>query len=148
MPMGQATFAEGGELLVSDEDTAIRYVPDSLTGPTATVDRQVVLITYTGLTVDRWPHYLPATAAQVAGVVRTLGLLAQSGMSVVQRTHGWQRRINLQPVVMRVYSHVCLCLCSTLNLWGGRWGHRGALERTHLGERGGFRPQALAERPG
>ena len=82
LPTGRVVLAEGGELLMGDRGEAAQDVPDSLTGPGTTFDKQVVLITYTGLTVDRLPHYLPATGSTV---VRALGLPAQSWMSILQR---------------------------------------------------------------
>lgn len=59
-----------------------------------------MVLTYTGLTADRPPHYQPATVNQVGEAVHAPGLPVQSWTSVVQRIRGWQRRIDLQPVEM------------------------------------------------
>ena len=100
MPTGRVELAAGGKQLTGDRGEIVQYVPDGLTGPAGRVDKQQILITYTGLTVDRLPQYRPATREQSAGVVRALGLPAQTWMSIVQRVSVWQARIDLQRVTV------------------------------------------------
>ena len=100
MPTGRVELAEGGGLLTGDRGEMVQYVPDSLQGPGGKIGKQVVLITYTGLTVDRPPQYRPATTEQAAGVVQALGLPAQSWMSIAQRVSVWQARINMRRTEM------------------------------------------------
>ena len=60
----------------------------------------MMLVTYTGLTLDQRPQYEPATAEQSAGVVRTLGLPAPTWVSVVQRVGAWQSTVEVSPMKM------------------------------------------------
>ena len=85
---------------MGDRGGIMQYVPDGLIGPASRVDQPRVLITYTGLTVDQQPQYRPATKEQSAGVVRALGLPAQTWMSIIQRVSVWQARIDTQQVTM------------------------------------------------
>ena len=98
MPTGQVVLEDGGEQLIGDRGGIEQYVPDNLTGPEGRVDKQKVLITYTGLTIDRLPQYKPATTEQAAGVVRALGLPAQTWVSVAQRVSVWLARIDMRRV--------------------------------------------------
>ena len=100
MPAGKVIMMAGGEQLMGNRGEIVQYVPDGLTGPSGGVDRPTVLIRHTGLMVDRQPHYRPATKEQLAGVVRPLGLPAQTWISILQRIEVWQHIIDAQQVTV------------------------------------------------
>ena len=100
MPAGRVKLEAGGEQLEGAGGEMVQYVPDGLTGPPGGMARTRVLITYTGLTMDQQPWYKPATKEQSAGVIRTLGLPAQTWISIVQRVSVWQNRVDVRPVKM------------------------------------------------
>ena len=100
MPVGKVKLSMGGERLEGTGGRKVMYVRDGLTGPSSREETTMMLVTYTGLTLDQRPQYEPATAEQSAGVVRTLGLPAPTWVSVVQRMGAWQSTVEVSPMKM------------------------------------------------